>query len=394
MFNKSYDVVVCGGGIAGVAAALAAARRGQKTALIEKTVFTGGLATTGLILIYLPLCDGNGTQVTFGITEELLLASLKYGPGDVPEWRKGHNAEEAKRYRVTFSPASFILALDEVLSNAGVDIWFDTLVCAANVKDGRINAVEVENKSGRGRISAKCFVDATGDADIAHFAGLICPTAQNALAFWSLEYAKGSHWCHEDSIQNLALHVEGCSWDGKRGPYGIDGAEVSNFIIDGRIKAREFLLKQYDAGKKDRTTLFPVTLPSMAQFRTTRHIPAQYRLMDGKDWTHFDDSIGMAADWRKSGFVWEIPFSSMLPVGLKNLVAAGRCTAAETDAWEVTRVIPTAALTGEAAGTAAAMAAAAGVSPDELAITTIQDELRKAGNKIHFDEVGLEAKKS
>jgi hypothetical protein len=132
----------------------------------------------------------------------------------------------------------------------------------------------------------------------------------------------------------------------------------------------------------------------MAQFRTTRHIPAHYRLRDGEDWKHFDDSIGMAADWRKSGFVWEIPWRSMIPVGLKNLVAAGRCTAAEEDAWEVTRVIPTAALTGEAAGTAAALAANEGVSPDDLPVARIQEAMRKAGNPIHLDEVGLRARSS
>lgn len=393
MFEKSYDVAVCGGGIAGAAAALAAARRGQKTALIEKTIFTGGLATTGLIYIYLPLCDGNGTQVTSGITEELLLASLKYGPGNVPEWRKEHNAEEAKRYRVTFSPASFIISLDELLTRAGVDIWFDTLICAANVQDGRLAAVEVENKSGRGRIAAKCFVDATGDADIAHQAGLVCPAAQNALACWVMEYAHGAHWRLDDSIEHISIHASGSSWDNKRGPSGIDGAEVSSFILDGRTKYRERLEKEYETGKKDRTNLFPLTLPAMAQFRTTRHIPAQYKLKDGQDWTHFDDSIGMASDWRKSGFVWEIPYRTMLPAGLKNLVAAGRCTAAEEDAWEVTRVIPTAALTGEAAGTAAALAVASGVSPDDIPVAKLQEALRKAGNKIHFDEVGLAAKR-
>ncbi len=393
MFEKSYDVAVCGGGIAGAAAAIAAARRGQKTALIEKTIFTGGLATAGIIFIYLPLCDGSGTQVTFGITEELLLSSIKYGPGDVPEWQKGRKAEEAKRYRVVFSPASFVIALDELLTNAGVDIWFDTLVCAANVHDGRLAAVEVENKSGRGRISAKCFVDATGDADIAHQAGLVCPTAQNALAFWALEYANGAQWRLNNSVENIATYVKGSSWDKKRGPSGIDGSEVSSFILDGRAQYRERLVSEYGTGKKDRKTLFPLTLPSMAQFRTTRHIPAQYKLKDGQDWTHFDDSIGLAADWRKPGFVWEIPYRSMLPAGLKNLVAAGRCTAAEEDAWEVTRVIPSAALTGEAAGTAAALAAASGVSPDDIPVATLQDALRGTGNKIHFDEVGLVGKK-
>jgi NADPH-dependent 2,4-dienoyl-CoA reductase/sulfur reductase-like enzyme len=72
VFEKKYDVVVAGAGVAGVAAALAAARRGHSVALIEKQTIIGGLATSGLIFVYLPLCDGNGRQVTFGISEELL----------------------------------------------------------------------------------------------------------------------------------------------------------------------------------------------------------------------------------------------------------------------------------------------------------------------------------
>lgn len=389
MFDVSYDVVVCGGGVAGAAAALAAARHGKKTALVEKTVLTGGLATAGLIYIYLPLCDGNGTQVLSGIAEELLLASLAYGPGEVPEWRRGKNAEEAKRYRVIFSPASFTLAIDELLMNAGVDIWYDTLICASTVEGGRLTAVEVENKSGRGRLCAKSFVDATGDADIAHFAGLSCPTGENAMAIWVLEYAKGAQWRLEKSVESVSLFAGGSNIDKKEYPAGIDGAMVTRFILDGRKKYLSRLKEGYASGKRTRTTHFPLMLPSMAQFRTTRQIPAQYTLKDGEDWKHFDDSIGMTADWRKPGYVWEIPYRSMLPVGLKNLVAAGRCTAAEEDAWEVTRVIPTAALTGEAAGTAAAIAAGKNISPDELSVHELQEALRKAGNHIHFDEVGL-----
>ena len=73
--NNIYDVAVCGGGIAGISAALAAAREGKKVILFEKQFMLGGLGTAGLVTIYLPLCDGYGHQVSFGIAEELLKLS-------------------------------------------------------------------------------------------------------------------------------------------------------------------------------------------------------------------------------------------------------------------------------------------------------------------------------
>ena len=79
--EKNYDVLVVGGGCAGIAAALESARSGLQTALVEKTILWGGLATSGLVPIYMPLCDGKGRQVTFGIAEELLKLSIKHGPG-------------------------------------------------------------------------------------------------------------------------------------------------------------------------------------------------------------------------------------------------------------------------------------------------------------------------
>ncbi|MBO5201267.1 MAG: FAD-dependent oxidoreductase, partial [Lentisphaeria bacterium] len=86
----SYDVIVAGAGVAGVAAALAAAEEGAKVALIEKTIFPGGLATTGLVFFYLQLCDGKGTQVSYGLVEKLLKASIKYGPDSLKkkDWGK------------------------------------------------------------------------------------------------------------------------------------------------------------------------------------------------------------------------------------------------------------------------------------------------------------------
>jgi len=394
LFRKDYDIVVCGGGVAGVAAALAAARQGQKTALIEKTVYPGGLATTGMVFIYLPLCDGNGTQVTSGIAEELLLASMKYGPGRIPNWQRGQNAAEAERYRIIFSPASFMLGMDELLTDAGVDVWFDTLVCATRVESGRLTGIEVENKSGRGLISGKCFVDATGDADLAHFSGLSCGMSRNALACWTLEHgsADGNGCNMPDADPSVYMRIVGTNIDAPAFDAGIDGSKVSRFILDGRRRYREILQRKYAEGQR-RQDLYPVMLPAMAEFRMTRAIPGHYVLTDNEDWTSFEDSIGLAADWRKSGYVWEIPYRTLLPRGLQNLVAAGRCIGAQKDAWEVTRVIPVAAMTGEAAGVAAALAASAGCSPEELDVALVQQALRKNGNKMHFDEVGLQAKK-
>ena len=109
-----HDVVVVGGGLGGVAAGLAAARRGLSVALVEKGPYLGGLATMGLIAIYLPICDGYGRQVVGGLAEELLHLSIKYGPGEVPKPRQNPDAtvvERAKaRFRVTFNPASVVLA--------------------------------------------------------------------------------------------------------------------------------------------------------------------------------------------------------------------------------------------------------------------------------------------
>ena len=127
--EKVYDVLVVGGGIAGIAAALEADRSGLRTALVEKTILWGGLATSGLVPVYMPLCDGSGRQVTFGIAEELLGWSIKYGPGHIPAGWADERQEEHdtryknlyaqgkldKRYATIFSPVAFAWGLDEVL---------------------------------------------------------------------------------------------------------------------------------------------------------------------------------------------------------------------------------------------------------------------------------------
>lgn len=394
-FDVSYDVVVAGGGIAGVAAAVQAARSGKKTALVEKTVLFGGLATTGLVYIYLPLCDGNGHQLTYGLSEELLQLSMEYGPGKVdPNWKNTRNGAERQRYRCAFSPAAFILAIDELLEKNGVDIWLDTLVCDTEVTDGRVSAIQVENKSGRGRMRAKCFVDATGDADVIRRAGIPCHDEINFLAMWDVEYdtqAKDS-----ELSPNVLVRMDGVPWDPedpvtKNGNMfrGLTGRITSEFVMKGRRLLREYYRASRAKGRS-RNDLYPLKVPAMPQFRKTYSLDAAYVLDGGENNKHFDDSIGLVGDWRVSGPAWEIPYRTLYPAnGVGGVLAAGRCTGSKGDAWEVTRVIPVAALTGQVAGLAAAMSIDAKVQPKDLPVNRLQAELRKLNIPLHLPEVGL-----
>ncbi len=394
-FEKTYDVVVAGGGVAGVAAALEAARAGVRTALVEKTIQAGGLATSGLINIYLPLCDGCGRQVTFGIAEELLHLSIRYGPGDVPpDWSEG-----TARYQTPFSPASFALALDEALADAGVDVWLDTLMCLPVMEGSRVTGLEVENKSGRGALRAGCLVDATGDADVVWRAGGACEEGDNWLSVWAMQNdartaaaALQRGGTLPVDIIRLAADASGYgAVDGGSGLRGTRGEQVSRFARDGQRLLRDHYRAAQAGGERARHTAYPVALPSMAQFRTIRRIAGREELAAGQHGVRRAASIGLAADWRAPGHVWELPYGALLPREVTGLLEAGRCIASGGDAWEVTRVIPAAALTGQAAGMAAWMAVKAGITPDQVDIGALQRQLARAGIPAHLDDVGLES---
>lgn len=389
-FERTYDVVVAGAGVAGVAAALASARAGMRTALVEKTVLLGGLATTGMVNVYLPLCDGRGRQAVVGIAEELLHLSARYGPGRLAEaWTRPDASVEARaggrRYTLVFAPGAFVLALDEVLIEAGVDLWLDTLVCDAAVEAGRVTGLSVENKSGRGLLRAACLIDATGDADVAARAGAPCAETDNWLSLWASQasLAKARQAAADPETAPLLDMVRvGGGASGRGHPeghpkyYGTDGASVSRFVLEGRRLLREhYATKQAEGWETDRHHLFPVALPSMAQFRTTRRIVGLATMGD-EPHVPVPTSIGLVPDWRKAGPLWEVPYGALVAQGVRGLLAAGRCISAEREAWEVARVIPTAAMTGEVAGVAASLAIQRGTTPDQLLASDVQDALR------------------
>ncbi len=398
-FEKNYDVAVIGGGIAGVAAALQAARSGMKTVIIEKTVLLGGLATTGMVHYYLPICDGNGHQLTFGIAEELMHASIKYGPGTIPEWRNSVNGTQDQRFCAVFSPASFILALDEILLEAGVEIWLDTLVCSAEVENNRIAAVQCENTSGRGRITAKQFIDASGDSMLARRAGIPCHDEFNFLSVWSLFYDEKLK--KTNMSDSVFMYIDGVPWNPETAPEGTlfrgeTGKNVTDFVLKGRKLLINQLTQAYENKDEDYTrhNYYPLKVPAMPDFRKIYCIDAVYMYDSDDHDKDFEDSIGIAADWRRSGPAWVVPYRSMIPAnGLGSYLAAGRCTGAKGDGWEITRVIPTAAMTGQVAGLAAAMCIEKGIEPCELPVRELQKELKeKYGFALTLADVGLTAK--
>ena len=386
---QEYDVIIVGGGIAGSAAALAAGRYGAKTLLIEKSTVLGGLATLGNIVIYLPLCDGMGHKIIGGISEELLHLSIKYGYSNLPEiWLKMENNRKTKeRYQTVFNSPAFIVALDEVIKAANVDLLLDTLFSVPVMHDNFCKGIIVENKSGRIGYKGKVIVDATGDADVMFRAGAKCFEQNNWLSYWcsytNLEVMKDAVNSN-DIMKAINIMSLGGECNGKGAPVdskkyqGTNAKEITEFILQGRELLRAQLIR------KDRNNHCAVSLPGMPQFRTTRRICGKYELTNQDAFQHFDDSIGCTGDWRKAGPIYEVPFRSLIVKNISNIISAGRIISSCGDAWEVTRVIPTAALTGQAAGTAAAIAAHEGCSIDKVNIKELQDVLSQNGVLIHY----------
>jgi len=169
---------------------------------------------------------------------------------------------------------------------------------------------------------------------------------------------------------------------------GTDSAQVTRFVLEGRRLLREYYTTQHaQDNDNNRHHHFPTTLPAMAQFRTTRRIVGQATMADGQEGRHRPDSVGLAPDWRKAGPLWEIPYGALLPRTITGLLAVGRCMSTDGEAWEVMRVIPTAALSGQVAGVAATLAVQRATTPDAIPVDDIQAVLRQKGMPLHMADV-------
>ena len=380
---KTYDIAVCGGGFAGISAALAAAREGKKVVLFEKEYMLGGLGTAGLVTIYLPLCDGLGHQVSYGIAEELFKLSITYGAEDryPANWLDGigTRTENDTRYMVRYNAQMFAILAEKLLLETGVDIMYGSYVVATDTENGRIKSLYVENKSGRTAYAVTSVVDATGDCDIAHFAGAPTETFKegNKLAAWYYFTDEKGY-----DLQQLGVVDEpgqtGESLTGRRFS-GLDGKEISEMVC----LSHEQTLKHWLKKRETDPSAVISTIATIPQIRMTRRIVGEYELADTEMHKYFADSIGMVADWKKRGPVYEVPFTTLYSKAVKNLILAGRCTSVNEPLWDSMRVIPCCAVTGQAAGTAAAMT-------DDfttLDVAELQEKLVANGVKLHESEV-------
>lgn len=390
--ERGADVIVAGGGIAGVAAAVAAARCGADVLLLEKTALLGGLATNGLISWYEPLCDGYGRQLMTGLAEELLRLSIRYGDDTLPEaWRDPiapsrlsveRRDPAGGRYATHFSPTIFQLALDELMMKENVRVRLDILAVEPILEGNRCTGVCCESKSGRQFFPAKAFVDATGDADLFYRAGIPCREGENFFSFIAqvCDTSEKKKALEQRRWLSIGANLHGVGQP-KDEPYTpcLTNEQITNFMLRGRAALLE-KVKQTDRRHFDVTAL-----PTMPQARKTRCLKGAYTLTEADRNRYNDCSVGLACDFERPGDWYEIPWGCLYSAQSENILAAGRMISAGGWAWDVTRVIPVCALTGQAAGIAAALIVKENRPAAQLSLKGLQNALERQQVCLHHD---------
>ena len=390
--ERSYDVIVAGAGVAGLAAALTARRAGKSVLLIEKSTMLGGLATLGLINLFVPMCNGRGKQIIFGLAEEFLRFSIRYGWAKIPaEWRNGQPETPTEvRYIARYSPNIFAIALTEFFAVEGVDLLFDVICSAPVMEEKHCKGVIIQGKSGREFIKGSIIIDATGDADLLRRAGVpmfkrgnFTTYAVKAISLESCRKAVESGRI-EDAIWGHCGY--GVNLYGKGQPEniplcdGTDTDQVSRFLEINQRKLFE-RIKEDDPESRE-----IVTLPGMAQLRTSCCIEGDYVLQESDTYRHFEDSIGAICDFERRDYLYEMPYRILIRSGYDNLITAGRCAAGEGYAWDVIRVIPPAIITGQAAGNAAVVALDTNCGIDKVDVAKVQQKQAEQNGMLHFDD--------
>ncbi|MEK7476291.1 MAG: FAD-dependent oxidoreductase [Candidatus Coatesbacteria bacterium] len=404
---RDTDVVVAGGGPAGLAAAIASARNGAKTTLVERFGFLGGVATAGLMANlngFRNQVEPDATQTVRGIAEEIVLELKKMnGLGKSPYPQKAY-ADEAGQmaysYAIDTEKVKYVVM--KMCADAGVDLLLHTWVAAPIVEDAKMRGIVVENKSGREALLARVVIDATGDGDVAARAG---------APFWSstdeseprlgdsLMYRIRFGAKHPADLGGMDFGADMIVW----GPFSktMDGTNA-DAISKAEVAARLAVYTNFAAMQAKHPDLVDAKVaetPVMFGVRQTRFIEGEYKVTgdDAIAGTRFPDSIAMSScaiigyyGYRRylTHQGYDIPYRCLVPRVVDQLLIAGRCISSDQRAYESHRaMIPMMAI-GQAAGTAAALSARQGVAPRRLDVGHLQRTLTAQGAVIRIPSAG------
>ena len=383
--KKRYDIIVCGGGVAGVAAAVTAARRGKSVLLMEKSNILGGLATLGLINLFVPMCNGRGKQIIFGLADEWFYEASRYGYDTIyPDWQTG-----AHRMTNRYSPYIFALQLTEQIQKEGVELLFDC-IGSQPVMEGKLcKGIIAESKSGREYYEAGMVIDTTGDCDLLRRAGVPVVAGKNFYTYIGKKITldsckeaaeKGDIRLAYQSVKGGGINLYGDHQPSDKPLWsGLSVEEVSEYLIDNQLE----MLKNIKEDARNSRDI--AMLPMMPQFRTTCHIKGDYSLKEEDAYRHFEDSVCAINDFERKDFLYEVPLRCLTRAEFPNLITAGRSASGEGYGWDVIRVIPPAILTGQAAAEAAALALESGRPIAKVEIATLQERLEREDHiMIHF----------
>ncbi|MBQ8341627.1 MAG: FAD-dependent oxidoreductase [Clostridia bacterium] len=390
--KKEYDVIVCGGGVAGVAAAVTAAKRGFSTLLIEKSNILGGLATLGRINLFVPMCNGRGKQIIFGLCEKWTRMSAKYGYDTIPEeWKDGEPKEYTeKRYTQRFSPYIFAFQLNEEIKSSGADILLDCMACDPVMEGNICRGVLTESKSGTELYGCKMLIDTTGDCDVLRRGKVPTEAGKNFYTYGvttiSFESMRKAFETGDIRRAYGGVSGGGINLFGDNQPEGVprwSGLTVEE-VTDYLLTMQQNVLDKLK--ETDRRTRDVAVMPMMPQFRTTAHIKGDYSLRVADAYRHFDDSVCAINDFEHRDHLFEVPLRTLCRRDYPNILAAGRCADGTGYGWDLLRVIPPAILTGQAAAHAACRAIEEKCAVAAIGIKKLQTCLENDNIMVHFPD--------
>ena len=392
--KDSYDVIVAGGGVAGVAAALAARRRGRRVLLLEKSNILGGLATLGLVNLFVSMCNGRGRQIIFGYAEEFLRESIRYGYDNLnPNFVNGVNAdpEDKRRYKTHFDPYIFAPQMTKMCVDEGVDLLFDCMATLPVMEGRTCKGVTVESVSGREYYACKVLIDTTGSADLLRRSGIPTVNGKNYDSYYptkidlddcreALEKNSLRRLIKDIPVGRVNLYGDGQPAD-RPTPSGTTVEEVTEYLTRMQIRTLDMIKEQ------DRNSRIIARMPLMPQFRTICHLDGDYTFNTLDVYKHMEDSVCAINNFDVRDELYEVPYRCLCKKGWPNLLTAGRCASARDFGWDILRVIPPAILTGQAAGEAAALAVESGRPVADIDVPTLQHRLETDGRvMIHFPD--------